>query len=105
MYGQPKIHKINYPLIPIISSSGSYSYQLSKYFAELIKNNRTSLSFSYIRDSFEFVRKICGTNNSKNQIMISFDVDSLHTNIPVHEAIDITLDMLFKKVISVTYTF
>jgi len=29
--------------------------------------------------------------------MISFDVDSLYTNVPVYEAIDITLDMLFKR--------
>ena len=105
MYGQPKIHKNNYSLRPIISSIGSHNHELSKYLAELVKNSRISLSFSYIRDSFQFVRKICEINNSKNQIMISFDVDSLCTNIPVHEAIDITLDMLFKKVISITYTF
>ena len=97
MYGQPKIHKINYPLRPIISFSDSYNYQLSKYLAELIKNNRTSFSFSYIRDSFEFVRKIYRINNSKNQIVINFDVDSLYANISVHETINTTLDMLFKK--------
>ena len=97
MYGQPKIHKNNYLLRPIISSIGSYNHELSKYLAELIRNNRTSLSFSYNRDLFEFVRKICGINNSKNQIVINLDVDSLYTNVPVHEAIDITPDMLFKR--------
>ena len=97
MYGQPKIHKNNYPLGPIISSIGSYNHELSKYLAELIKSNRTSLSFSYIRDSFEFVRKICPINNSKNQIMINLDVDRLYTNVQVHEAIDVTLNTLFKR--------
>ena len=33
----------------------------------------------------------------KNQIMISFDVDGLQTNISVHEAINITLNMIYKK--------
>ncbi|CAF0930575.1 unnamed protein product [Didymodactylos carnosus] len=97
MYGQSKIHKLNYPLRPIISSIGSYNHDLSKYLYELIKNNRPSKSFSYIRDSFEFVKKITGIQNSADQIMISFDVDSLYTNVPVHEAIEITLDMLFKR--------
>ncbi|CAF1481526.1 unnamed protein product, partial [Rotaria sordida] len=29
--------------------------------------------------------------------MISFDIDNLYTNVPVHEAINITLDMLYKR--------
>ncbi|CAF5034961.1 unnamed protein product, partial [Rotaria sp. Silwood1] len=106
MYGQPKIHKLNYPVRPIISSIGSYNHDLSKYLYHIIKNNRSSQSFSYIRDSFEFVKKIIGINNSLNQIMISFDVDNLYTNVPVHEAIEITLDLLFKtpKSSNITYT-
>jgi hypothetical protein len=96
MYGQPKIHKINYPVRPIISSIGSYNHDLSKHLYQIIKNNRPSQSFSYIRDSFDFVKKIAEMKNSSNQIMISFDVDNLYTNVPVKEAIEITLDMLFK---------
>ncbi|CAF4969727.1 unnamed protein product, partial [Rotaria sp. Silwood1] len=97
MYVQLKIHKHNYPLRPIISSIGSYNHELSKYLAQLIKTNRPSLSNSCIRDSFDFVTKICNINNSKNQVMISFDVDSRYTNVPVQEAIHITLDMIFKR--------
>ena len=29
--------------------------------------------------------------------MVSFDIDNLYTNIPVHEAIETILDLLFKK--------
>ncbi|CAF3418116.1 unnamed protein product [Rotaria sp. Silwood2] len=97
MYGQPKVHKLDYPLRPIISSIGSYNHELSKYLAELIKNNRTTPSSSYIRDSFDFVKKICAINDSKDQVMVSFDVDSLYTNVPVNEAINVTLDMLYKR--------
>ena len=90
--GQPKVHKLKYPLRPIISSIGSYNHELSKYLADLIRNNRTPLSFSYIRNLFDFVRKIHGINNSKGRVMISFDIDNLYTNVPVYETIDITLD-------------
>ncbi|CAF3431518.1 unnamed protein product [Rotaria socialis] len=98
MYGQPKVLKLNYPLLrPIISSIDSYNHELSKYLAEIIKSNRTSSPPSYIRDSFEFVKKIIKVNDSKDQVMISFDVDSLYTNVPVNEAINLTLDMLYKR--------
>lgn len=97
MYGQPKIHKSNYPLRPIISSIGAYNHDLSKHLYHIIKNNRPSQSFSYIKDSFEFVKKIIGIEDSSNQVMISFDVDNLYTNVPVNEAIEMTLDMLFKR--------
>ena len=97
MYGLPKVHKANYPLRPIISSVGSYNYQLAKYLADLINKNKTEKSFSYIKDSFAFVKKIIELPCSKNQVMLSFDVDNLYTNVPVKEAIDITLDLLFKK--------
>ena len=46
---------------------------------------------------FEFVKRIMGIKDSANQIMVSFNVDNLYTNVPVHEAIEITLDMLFKN--------
>ena len=97
MYGQPKTHKPNYPLRPIISSIGSYNHNLSKYLYQLIKNNLPNKSCSYVKDSFDFVKKITEIKNSSKHTMISFDVDNLYTNVPVHEAIQITLDILYKK--------
>ena len=37
IYGLPKIHKEGYPLRPIISSSGTYNYNLAKFLDSLIK--------------------------------------------------------------------
>ncbi|CAF4535920.1 unnamed protein product, partial [Rotaria sp. Silwood2] len=76
-YGLPKAHKTGYPLRPIISTRGSYQYQLSKYLAKAIREARPQAS-SYIKDSFDF------------------DVESLYTNVPVNEAIEITLDYMYK---------
>ena len=39
-YGLPKVHKARYPLRPIISTTGSYQYHLSKYLAREIKDAR-----------------------------------------------------------------
>jgi hypothetical protein len=42
------------------------------------------------------VKKILELPNSKNQTMISFDVDNLYTNVLVNEALKITSYNLFK---------
>ncbi|CAF3538239.1 unnamed protein product [Rotaria sp. Silwood1] len=52
-YGLPKAHKTGYPIRPIISTIGSYQYELSKYLAKAIRNARPQAK-SYIKDSFEF---------------------------------------------------
>ena len=97
MYGQPKVHKAGYPIRPIISSIGSYNYQLSKYLAGLINQHRTKPPASYIKDSFTFVDKIRNFSSKTTQTMCSFDVESLYTNVPVSEAIEIALDELYKE--------
>jgi hypothetical protein len=96
MYGQPKIHKLN-PVRPIISCIGSYIHDLSGYFYQIIENNRPSQSFSYIRDLSEFMKQIIGITDSSNEVIISFNFYNLFTNVPVNEAIEITLYALFKR--------
>ena len=56
-YGLPKAHKTGYPIRPIISNIGSYQYKLSKYLAKAIRDARPQAE-SYIKDSFEFVKRI-----------------------------------------------
>ena len=105
-YGLPKVHKVGYPLRPIISTIGSYQYELSKYLARAIRNARPHAD-SYVKDSFEFVKKIKSTTSEKEKsyTMCTFDVESLYTNVPVEEAINVTLDYMFKpsKVIDVLF--
>ena len=97
MYGQPKIHKQGYALRPIISSIGSYNYELSKYLANILKNSRPTKPNSYIRDSFDLVTKIKNMNCNKNKIMCSFDIDALYTNVSVKEAIEIAVNNMIRS--------
>ena len=82
---------------PIISSIGSYNYQVSKYLAELLSQYRTERPSSFVKDSFTFADSICKFPSNDAQTMCSFDVESLYTNVPVSEAIEIALDELYKK--------
>ena len=86
MYGLPKIHKPGNPLRPIVSSTGSVTHRLSKYLASLLSPLLGSISHSHLINSDDFVSKVRGIN-LKDKILVSFDVDSLFTNVPVEETL------------------
>ena len=94
LYGLPKLHKPkeNYPLRPVMSGIKTIGYGLGKMLTRRLSNLRHSPHV--VKDSFEFLRK---TQTSKNvdKIMVSFDVTSLFTNIPLAFTIDFILDQLY----------
>ena len=93
IYGLPKIHKSGYPLRPIISSSGTYNYNLSKFIDGLIKPLRVNSKY-ILNDTFDFINKLSKVNFA-GMYMVSFDVESLFTNIPLEETIDILCKIIF----------
>jgi hypothetical protein len=94
IYGLPKIHKSGNPLRPIVSASGTFNYKLAKLLAKkldyLRKNN------TIITNTFHFVDELHSLklDNSKTK-MISFDITSLFTKVPLHRTIEIILDKLY----------
>ena len=48
-----------------------------------------------LKDSFEFAKDII--NQNSNCFMTSLDVESLFTNVPLYETINICIDQLFKS--------
>ena len=93
IYGNCKIHKNkkNPPLRPVISTIPTPSYEISKSINEIISQYMPT---SYnIRSTKEFIEIL--KTQSPNNIMASLDVESLFTNVPVNETIDITLDYCY----------
>ena len=95
MYGLPKIHKNNCPLRPIISAVGTYNYKLAKFLVEilspLVRDNEHIL-----KGTFDYVNKVSHLSTIIDKAMLSFDVESLFTNIPTLEKIDIILRLVYK---------
>ena len=91
LYGLPKVHKQGAPIRPIISAVQTYNYKLAKYLDEILKpivDNEMMLT-----DTYDFVNKASNLNVTTDKRMVSFDVESLFTNIPTKETIEIILNL------------
>ena len=70
------------PLRPIVTCRETALYNTSKHLAEILSPLQNHNGYS-VTNSAEFVRKIANTTIDDDEIMVSFDVVSLFTAIPV----------------------
>ena len=97
MYGLIKVHKNNNPARPVISMIGTLEHQLSKFFDSIIKNY---IPDSYMLHSTEHFIDEININNFKfkaDHKLVSFDVQSLFTNVSLNETINIIADYIYSK--------
>ena len=97
IYGTSKMHKFSSrdsfrKLCPIVSSIGTFNYNLVRFLCDLcsplVPNDYSC------KDTFSFVYQIKNANLSK-EFVVSYDVTSLFTNIPLQETIDIAINLIF----------
>jgi len=98
IYGLPKTHKLKSPsdslsFRPIVSSLNTYNYPLAKFLTNLLSPviNQNHCC----KDSFTFCKEIKQVRTN-NKFLVSFDVCSLFTNIPLEETIDIAVNEILK---------
>jgi hypothetical protein len=87
---------ISQTLRPIISAVNTYNYKLAKYLDEILKPF-SQTSEHMLKDTFDFVNKVNRINTETDKYMVSFDIESLFTNIPTQEMIEIILSIVFEK--------
>jgi hypothetical protein len=93
--GLPKIHKANVPLRPIVSCRGTPLYNTAKLVARVIKP-LVGKSSHHVENSQDLIKKLRNVNVSDNEIMASFDVTALFTNVPIKESIEIIRQRLME---------
>ena len=97
IYGTPKMHKFSssdsFPkLRPIVSSIGTFNYNLARFLCDLL-SPLVPNDYS-CKDIFSFVSQIKNANFSR-KFLVSYDVSSLFTNIPLQKTIDIAINLIF----------
>ena len=96
MYGLAKVHKIvtdGLPSFrPILSAIGTPTYKLATFLVPILEPLTTN---EYtIKDSFTFAEELQSFDSKL--VMASFDIESLFTNIPLQETIDLCVENLFQ---------
>ena len=92
-YGLPKTHKAKLSMRPILSATGTYNFNLAKWLEEKLKP--LSVNEYTITDAFEFADEICSIPMNEEDILVSYDVTALFTNVPLSETINILVDKAF----------
>ena len=101
-YGTSKVHKLSengnidqLPIRPIASNIETPTYQLAKYLAKLLYP--LSQSQYTVKRTKDFIGKIQNVNALHGFNMISYDVKSLFSSVPLEETINVTLDRIYHR--------
>lgn len=81
-YGAYKIHKGGQPLRPIISCVNTATYKLARWFTDIIQKI-LGQSDRHVQNSIDFKDSLTDSYITRNQKLLSLDVKSLFTNIPL----------------------
>ena len=95
VYGLPKIHKTSFPFRPTVSFINSPLHNLSKCIAVLLTPLVGANGFT-VKNFYEFAEQLKYLTINHDECMVSFDVISLFTKIPVDVAKTVVLERLKK---------
>lgn len=101
VHGTAKVHKDFEripPLRPIVDTIGSTHYGVGKFITRLL--NPLTLNDYSLKDSFDAAARIGAIPDSlydEGYTMVSFDVKSLFTNVPLQKTIDVILDRVYNQ--------
>ena len=87
-YGLPKIHKQGIPLRPIVSSTGTVTHNTAKELAKILKP-LVGLSSHHVHNTKDFIDHIKEVRLRQGESIISYDVTSLFTSVPIQPVLNI----------------
>ena len=100
LYGQPKTHKMDVPLRPIMDMTDSPYHSIAMWLAKISKPLHSRLACHSSRDTFQFIDQLKDLN-VPDKFMLSVDISSLFTNLPLLETVDYVCDQLVEQQIDI----
>ena len=98
LYGLPKTHKNDIPLRPILSMTKSPQSNLSTFLVSVLQPVLDKFSKHLVPDLFTFVNEHKSLNLCQpNSFMVSFEIKSLFTNVPLDKVLSICVDKLYNS--------
>jgi hypothetical protein len=95
LYGLPKVHKPDVPFRPIVGSVYSPCCALADFLHKIL-SPPVGNTDSFMKNSEHLVKLIKAINLQNENCLVSFDVFSLFTNIPVEEVLQVIRNRLNK---------
>ena len=87
------MHKEDTPLRSIVSSIGSATYEIAKELSRILKP-LVGRSTHHVRNNQDFIQSIQDITREEEDCMMSFDVKSLFTSIPIQPTLNIIKKLL-----------
>ena len=78
---------------PILSATGTYNYNLAKWLEEKLKP--LSVNDFTMTDVIRFSEEIRNSPIGEDDILVSYDVTALFTNVPLNDTINILVEKAF----------
>lgn len=93
---QPKIHKPECPIRPVVNSINSPSYKITRKLHDIIKKAYIFENNFSIKNSYELINSIKDIPIPDTAKFASLDIVNLYTNIPIKETVTIIRNNLLK---------
>lgn len=93
---QPKIHKVNSPIRPIVNYRGSPAYKLSMELNDVLNKHYVFQQQFSITNTYELVNRVKDIKIPVGYKWMSLDITNLYTNVPVNETLLIVKKNLLK---------
>jgi len=93
IYGLAKTDKSGTPLRPIVSCVNTFAYDLSTFLANILSPLAGNSNFT-VKNSTDFASTIASEEIQDHEIMVSFDVESLFTNVPIEGTVQAVLQKM-----------
>jgi hypothetical protein len=92
--GLPKVHKDGTPIRPLVDYTTAPTFKLAKKLESILKNHMVLNNSYSLKNSFDLIDKTKHLNVLPHQILASFDIVNLYTNVPVHDTLALVDNIL-----------